>query len=394
MAFSDEISWFTLHHLLKWNLVNKLIDKQFLQALSGAFSDILRGYLPPKGMSTYYEQKKLVKIEGFEPIILMLGELIEKIKSSKKLSNDEATQIKVKEIIKEAEHLIQRLQTLSEEDDNMLRWSEARDNAQKQPIVRIKSVPLDISGLLREWLFDKHTVICTSATLAVNKSFEFFRYQVGMPEKSKELIVDSPFNFKENSLIYISNGSDEKFHEIEQLLSYSKGRAFILFTSYKDMEYFYDIVNTPYPKLIQSSGVSRITLLETFKNTANAVLFATRSFWEGVDIKGDGLLQVIIPKLPFEIPSDIVYSSKIAKIDEKLGKGKHWTKYTIPDMCLKLKQGVGRLIRSTTDVGAISILDARINYQNYGKAVINTLPSAYRTQKLDIVEKFYKRWNR
>jgi ATP-dependent DNA helicase DinG len=154
------------------------------------------------------------------------------------------------------------------------------------------------------------------------------------------------------------------------------------------------MVHTPYPKLIQDHNKSRVQLLEEFKNTPNAVLFATKSFWEGVDVKGNQLLQVIIYKLPFETPSDLIYSSKTQKIDQKYGKGKHWMKFTIPDACLKLKQGVGRLIRSTTDIGVIAILDARINYQNYGRIVINTLPNAYRTQKLDKVEMFYKKWNR
>jgi ATP-dependent DNA helicase DinG len=143
--------------------------------------------------------------------------------------------------------------------------------------------------------------------------------------------------------------------------------------------------------LVQSEGISRAELLKQFKKTPHAILFATKSFWEGIDVKGEALVLVIIHKLPFENPADLIYTSKIERIEERLGKGKHWTRYTIPDACLKLKQGVGRLIRSKTDIGVIALLDARVNYQSYGKAFLSALPqAAYRTQKLEKVKRFYK----
>lgn len=393
MAFSDDVGWFSLFHLLNWSIVHKSIDESFINALSTAFKGVLNGFLPEKGISDYYPQKKFDKFNGFDKVISMLNTLIEKIKNDEKVNKDEMGQTKVKEVTREAENLIRRLQALSMEDENMLRWSEAKDNDKGSPTIRLKSVLIDISEILREGLFKNRVVICTSATLAINNNFDFFKYQIGMPETALELIVESPFDFKKNTLIYISTGEYEKRWEIEQLLSFSKGRAFVLFTSYKDMRSFYETVDAPYPKLIQDNGISRVQLLEEFKNTPNAVLFATKSFWEGVDVKGEKLSMVIIHKLPFENPSDLVYSSKIEKIDKKLGKGKHWSKFTIPDACLKLKQGVGRLIRSQTDTGVIAILDARINYQGYGKIVLRSLPNAYRTQKLEKVKLAFKRWN-
>ena len=391
MAFSDEISFRSLLHLLNWSIAKKSSTEKELAALSQAMRDNLSRFLPEKGKYGYYIQKKFPKFDGFETTIGLLQALTERVKHNNKIKNDEETQAKKREVLKEAENLIERLTALDTEDENMLRWSEAKDGRLGDVFIKLRSVPLDISELLKEGLFNTHTVICTSATLAVNGNFDFFRYQIGMPDTALQLAVLSPFNFKENALIYISPGQLEKYVEMQQLLEYSKGRAFILFTSYRDMEECYRIVDVPYPKLVQDGQTPRTKLLEQFKTTPNAVLFATRSFWEGVDVKGAQLSMVIIHKIPFETPSDIVYSSKIERIDKKFGVGKHWGKYTIPDACLKLKQGVGRLIRSTTDVGVIALLDARVNFRNYGKAVVSAMPPAYRTQKMEKVKAFFER---
>ena len=392
MAFSDEISWFSLHHLINWQIVRKALSRTEINQLSNTFRDAIDKYLPERGKTGYYNQTKFPKFEGFDLTIRYLEKLIEKIKNNSKSNIDDVTQTKIREIIKEAETLIKRLNDLTSEDENMLRWSEARET-DRGIVVKLKSVPIDVSNLLKDGLFPNRTVVCTSATLTVNKSFDFFRYQLGVPETAMELIVDSPFNFKENCLIYISTGQYEKYWEVQELLKLSQGRAFVLFTSYKDMREMYDMVTIPYPKFIQNSDITRVQTLEDFRNTPNAVLFATKSFWEGVDIKGDQLSIVIIHKIPFENPSDLVYSSKIEQIDKRLGKGKSWSRFTIPDACLKLKQGAGRLIRSQEDKGVIALLDARINYQNYGKIILDSLPPAYRTQKLEKVKSFFEKWN-
>lgn len=388
MAFSDEVNIFSLRHLINRNEIRKSARRGELEALSKGFSAALRRFLPEKG-EVYYKQRKVAKFGGFKPSIKRLEGILEKVDANQGLRmTDEGTK-RVKEAFKEGNHLIERLLTLSTKDKDMLRWSEARE-LRGGVSVSLKSVPIDISKSLREGLFKGRTIICTSATLAVNGSFDFFKYQMGVSEKALELIVGSPFDYKRNALVYVSAGEQEKHWEIEQLIKFSKGNAFVLFTSYHDMYEAYQMVNTGYPKLIQAKGISRAHLLEEFKKTPHAVLFATRSFWEGVDVVGDNLVLVVIHKLPFENPSDLLYSSKIEKIDEKLGKGKHWMKYTIPDVCLKLKQGGGRLIRGKKDFGTIALLDARVNFRNYGKMVVNSLPPAPRTQKLEDVKEFYK----
>jgi len=389
MAFSDAINMYSLYHLINQKVVKDSISNRKLEGLSEAFRANLRRFLPRKG-EVYYQQRKVARFDGFGLVIKQIMEVLEKVVDNPKVQEDDAGQKKVKEILQEGEHLIERLEDLGEKDDDMLRWSEARERSDKSIVVTLKSVPLTISKILKENLFEGKTVICTSATLAINKNFDFFKHQIGVPEKALEMVVDSPFDFKQNALVYISKGEQEKYREIEQLIKFSKGNALILFTSYRDMHRAYQAVDTGYPQLIQAERISRAYLLKEFKKTPHAVLFATRSFWEGIDIQGDDLLLVIIYKIPFENPSDLLYSSKIERIDEELGKGKHWTKYTIPDACLKLKQGVGRLIRSKTDFGVIALLDARVNFRNYGKTVVNTLPPAYRTQKLENVERFYR----
>jgi len=390
MAFSDEINIFSLRHFINWKIVRDTVPKQELNNVSNALNKVLRRFLPEKG-DIYYKQRKVNKFDGLKRVIGGVININEKVKANPNLYKDEISRAKMREIVKEGENLAERLEVLSLKDKDMLRWSEAYDGRDGKPIVTLKSVPLNISKILSENLFEDKTVICTSATLAVNKSFDFFKSQLGTPDDTLELIVGSPFDYKRNALIYISSGEKEQIYEVEKLLEYSKGRAFVLFTSYREMERFHKEVNTKYPKLVQSRGISRAMLLEEFKKTPNAVLFATRSFWEGVDVQGDELMSVIIHKLPFNNPSDLVYSSKVERIDEEYGKGQHWTRYTIPDACLKLKQGVGRLIRSKTDIGTIALLDARVNYRSYKNAVLNSLPPAFRTQKLEHIKEFYKR---
>lgn len=391
LAFSDEISLFSLLHLLNWTLVRKYLPKRQYIALCKALQSVLTNYLPEKGQ-TYYTQRKVEKFEGLEPVIEGINSVISVLGEIKK--TDEQTQQKIREITKEAEKLQERLASISEANESMLRWSEARDGRTNEPIITLHSVPLDISEMLKEGLFKNKTVICTSATLAIHNSFEFFEEQVGMPKDALKLIVPSPFNYKEQALIYISDGQFDKPWEIQELLRMSKGRAFVLFTSYKDMRDCFQQVTTDHPKFMQGEeGQTRAQLLDKFKETPNAILFGTKSFWEGVDIKGEKLSLVIIHKIPFENPKDLVFSSKCEKIDEKYGRGKSFIKYAIPDACLKLKQGAGRLIRSTTDTGVIALLDARVNYASYGERIITSLPPAYRTQKLEKVEKFFERIN-
>jgi len=392
LAFSDEISLLSLYHLLNWSLLKKVFSKAKQQELIKSLYLVLHNYLPEWG-GKYYAQRKEVKFDGLETVINGIEDVIYSL-SSVKIENDK-TEIKIKEIKKEAKNLQDRLKEMSKEDENTLRWAEARNNAKGEPIIKLRSVPLDISVMLKEGLFKDKAVICTSATLSVYKKFDFFKQQIGISDNCLELIAPSPFNFREQALVYITDGSQDKEWEVSELLKMSKGRAFILYTSYADMDKGFQYIKTQYPKIKQGqNGMTRSQILEQFKNTPNAVLFATKSFWEGVDIVGEKLSLVVIWKIPFENPRDLVFSSKCEKIDKKAGRGVSFIRYAVPDACLKLKQGSGRLIRSSKDFGVIALLDPRINHASYKNMIIESLPPSYRTQQLEKVKSFFEKINK
>jgi ATP-dependent DNA helicase DinG len=393
LAFSDEISVNSLYHLLSWGLVKKVFPEEKQKRLIQDMQEALKRYLPEQ-RGEYYEQKETPVFEGFEPVINGISSVISSLQKIK--NQDEKITEKITEITKEAIHLQERLGLLSKIDENVLRWAEARNNSRGEPVIKIKTVPIDISEMLRDGLFSSKTVICTSATLAVSNSFDFFRQQIGMPKDCLELIVPSPFDYKKQALVYVSDGSQDKEWEVSELVKMSKGRAFLLFTSYKDLRNAYEYLSIDYPKIMQGqNGMTRAQVLEQFKSTPNAVLFATKSFWEGVDVQGEQLSLVVIWKIPFENPYDLVFKAKCDKIDQKFGrKGVSFFKYAVPDACIKLKQGVGRLIRSTSDTGVIALMDSRINYKPYGSTVVEALPPAYRTQQLDKVRAFFDTINK
>lgn len=387
LAFSDEVTMMSLLHYLNWGLVKRVTTQRDHEDAKNEFQKVLTRYLPAKGVGGYYSQMKVGKFDGLDKVNQIIEHINFKL-STEYSEADSKTTAKVKQIIKEGDNLIERLNNLGEEDEDTIKWSEAKDNKLGDPMVKLKTVPISVAPLIHDGLFKDKNIVCCSATLSIKGKFDYFRTQTGFPEGALELVVPTPFDFKEQALNYISDGQYDSVYEMEQLISMTQGNAFVLFTSYKDMNDAYNRVNIPYPKLIQNRDQTRAQVLEEFKNTPNSVLFATKSFWEGVDVRGDKLSLVIIHKIPFENPKDLVFSSKCERIDEKYGRGASFIKLFVPDACIKLKQGVGRLIRSTEDKGVIALLDSRVNFKPYGGIIIDTLPPAYRTQQLEKVRKF------
>jgi Rad3-related DNA helicase len=267
--------------------------------------------------------------------------------------------------------------------------------------------PLDVASFIREKLFDaSKTVICTSATLTVNRRFDYFRRQLGAPDPTDGGIIErriaSPFDFPNQALLYTPLGLTPRYgdgeadyeaelaQEIERLVQASHGRAFVLCTSTRRMRRLYDQLwpRLPYECLRQGLA-SRAELLETFKNHPDgAVLFATRSFWEGVDVPGEALSLVIIDKLPFAPYRDPVYQQRERLVRE--AGGNPFVDVSLPEATLMLKQGVGRLIRAETDRGVMAILDSRINTARYGRQIVDSLPPARRTTEFKDVEGFFQ----
>jgi ATP-dependent DNA helicase DinG len=270
-------------------------------------------------------------------------------------------------------------------------WIERRGKG-----VFLQATPIDVSSLLHERLFDRlDTVILTSATLAVSGNFDFSIQRLGL-RHPRTLIVPSHFDYERQAILYIPQHLPDPrtpgftvaaSDEIVRILNLSHGRAFALFTSYQQMRAVYDRVSfqIEYPTLMQGSG-PRSALLDEFRNTPNCVLFATSSFWQGVDVQGDQLSCVIIDKLPFAVPNDPVVEARIQSIRES--GGNPFYDYQIPQAALALKQGFGRLIRSTADRGVLALLDNRVTRQRYGQVFFDSLPGYAFTTSLSEVESF------
>ncbi len=261
----------------------------------------------------------------------------------------------------------------------------------------LQATPIDVSQLLDERLFDAiDTAILTSATLAVAGEFEFTKQRLGL-RNARTLVVESHFDYRQQALLYVPQElpdprspafTSAAAREIIEILMHSRGRAFVLFTSYQQMRLIYDKVSleVPFETLMQGTG-PRNALLEEFRATRNCVLFATSSFWQGVDVPGEQLSCVIIDKLPFAVPSDPVVEARIAAIRNE--GGDPFSGYQVPQAAIALKQGFGRLIRSRTDRGVLALLDNRITKTRYGQIFFDSLPDYAFTTKRDDVERFF-----
>ena len=268
---------------------------------------------------------------------------------------------------------------LESESKEHVFWCEIRGRG-----IFLWASPINISSIMRDRLFTcVDSAILTSATLSTGGNFQFAKSRLGL-EEAEELIVPSHFDFARQSILYIPRNIPEPREEgwlghackeLETILHASRGRAFLLFTSYSQMEQVYDSLKSslPFPMLIQGEK-SKTALLESFRNTPHAVLFATSSFWQGVDVQGEQLSCVVIDKLPFSVPSDPVVAARIAQINESGGNA--FYDYQIPTATILLKQGMGRLIRSKTDRGILALLDKRILTKSYGRMFLRSLPPA------------------
>lgn len=281
---------------------------------------------------------------------------------------------------------------IEDQRENFVYWVEKRAKA-----VLLHATPIHVASILEETLYRREAVaVMTSATLAVDGSFEYLRGRLGV-SASDELIVPGHFNYREQVLLYIPQHMPpphaEEYarraaDEIRDLLQLSRGRAFVLFTSYQQMRRMHRLVSNAvdYPCVMQGEGPNE-AILQAFRNTRNCVLFATMSFWQGVDVPGEQLSCVIVDKLPFAVPNDPVVSARIDQI--KQYGGNPFYEYQIPVAALALKQGFGRLIRTSSDRGVLALLDNRIVTKGYGETFLNSLPDYARTRSLDDVARFF-----
>jgi ATP-dependent DNA helicase DinG len=306
-----------------------------------------------------------------------------------------ALQPKPEEVVtlaRRAAEMRRELEFLLESNENSyVYWFERRGKG-----VFLAATPIDVSEILREKLFDQFdTVVLTSATLAVGGKFEYLKQRLGI-EPSKGVVLPQEFDFRKQALLYIPESlpdvrnpafGERAAEEIIELLGISQGRAFCLFTSNAQMRDLYERVSgrVRFPLLLQGTA-PRTILLDRFRNTPNAVLFATASFWQGVDVPGAQLSCVIIDKLPFAVPSDPIVAARVRALEQD-GRNA-FAEYQVPEAVLALKQGFGRLIRSKTDRGILAILDNRIRRMQYGRIFLESLPDYTTTQDLAVVARF------
>lgn len=254
--------------------------------------------------------------------------------------------------------------------------------------------PIDIADDMRRNVFEQlDRVVLTSATLSTGKNFEFVKERLGV-NRPMELIVDSPFDHEKQAMLYLPKGMPEpnsKFFidyavtEIERILQKSKGRAFVLFTSYKNMDEAHKRLKHKLPyKILKQGQKGRTALLNEFKKDLHSVLFATSSFWQGVDVQGEALSCVIIDKLPFAVPSEPIVEARIECLRAR--NENPFMTYQVPSAIITLKQGLGRLIRSQQDRGILSILDNRLLTKQYGQVFLESLPKCRIVRELDDIK--------
>jgi ATP-dependent DNA helicase DinG len=264
----------------------------------------------------------------------------------------------------------------------------------------LRAAPIDVSSIVREVLLDRmQATVLTSATLTVEGSFDYIRGRLGLEKSGATRFLKLPaeFDYRRQAILYLPRRMPDprspEFaaaagREIVNILEQSEGRAFVLFTSYAAMHAVQSIAEAelPYPILVQGTA-PRSVLLQQFRTTPNAVLLATSSFWQGVDVMGEALSCVIIDKLPFASPSDPITAARIEAVAEH-GR-QPFEDYQVPQAILTLLQGLGRLIRHRDDRGVLAILDPRLQTKSYGRRFLASLPPATITRNLQDIRRFF-----
>lgn len=393
--FSETISSRQLLELSKDTLAEVLISASDMGALKDSLRELdkcvmdLRLAMDKPGLREPWY--KIKSKEGIESGIINLDRILNAIGASLDIASDRSKGLESchERFITQME----RLNNLNEPKAETVQWYETYTRS-----FSLVSTPLDIAETFKKHLEGWPCAwILTSATIAVGNSFGHFTQRIGM-ESPKELLLDSPFDYWHHALLYAPPAMPEP-QNIDfvaalveasiPVINASKGRTFMLFTSYRALNEAAELLRDEidFPILVQGD-TSQAEMINSFRKLGNAVLLGTNSFWEGVDVRGEALSCVIIDKLPFASPGDPVLEARIKSIRER--GGNPFFEYQLPQAVIALKQGVGRLIRDDNDTGVLMICDPRLRTKSYGSTFLESLPKVPKTSKIEVVERFFQ----
>jgi Rad3-related DNA helicase len=347
----------------------------------------------------------------------LIEDLVQALKGQPPLFQTEQEEVLYQKVVTRAQNLADRVRQIFsyEEPERYVYYLERDDDTENTALpVSVSAAPLDVSDFLREHLFEQSPVIVTSATIATGVgattsgfqgNFSYFLRRVGLDESERpiqERMLPLAFHYQQQALLYVprdlpdpayTGEAAEKYtlalaRRMYQLVRCSGGRAFLLFSSRRMLEQAYALMapHLSFP-LFKQGDLPRPELVRRFRQEEGAVLFGLKSFWEGVDVAGDALSLVVIDKLPFDPPDDPVHEGRVALMK---AAGEDWFGgYVLPQAILRLKQGVGRLIRTHEDRGVMALLDTRLRTRSYGKRILKALPPARLTENLRDVKQFF-----